>query len=77
MYNSPIFAAHLVEVQRGLQQALNNAKSLYAQYPEDFELYELGTFNPETGELKVRDNALYVMTLSELLDKEAVCQKED
>ena len=36
---------------RTFQTICNNGQALPAQYPEDYALYKIGQFDPETGEL--------------------------
>lgn len=46
-YMQPFFATHSGEALRGWEQLVNDGKSNLFQYPEDFSLFEIGTFDTE------------------------------
>lgn len=48
-YNSPFYAANQAVALRMLAQAANSPDSMLGAYPDDYTLYELSTFDPETG----------------------------
>jgi len=49
----PFFAAHTEQVVRSIRRTLTEKRpgDSYAEFPEDFALWSLGTFNQENGEL--------------------------
>lgn len=69
------------ESEEALFQFLNvivNSHGAGAQHthPEDFVVYEIGTFNEETGELLSYDEKVIVCTLSSLKKECTVCKAE-
>lgn len=51
-YLRPQTNNHEVEVKRDLQIVVNNMKdSQVFHYPQDYDLYQLGEFNQETGQI--------------------------
>lgn len=47
----PFVDQHTGSALRGFEEACREPSSPFAKFPSDFVLYEVGTFNPETGEL--------------------------
>lgn len=52
LYDTPFMVRSLADAVRGFQQAAKNEQSNIYNYPEDFKLVHLGTFNNQTGEIK-------------------------
>lgn len=50
-YGEPILQPTLGSMLRALEQEFENEDSMLSKYPEDYVLYELGTFNVENGEI--------------------------
>lgn len=52
-FGQPFFVRHRGEALRSFQDEANNNKttSAIAQHPEDYELYYLGQYNDEAGEI--------------------------
>lgn len=49
-YGQPFFMANRGAAQRAIQMQLRqDQSSLLAQYPADFQLYQLGTFDDDSG----------------------------
>ncbi|AXH72228.1 MAG: nonstructural protein [Microviridae sp.] len=50
-FNQPFFATHVEQVVRSIRRGLTEKRpgDNYAEFPEDFALWLLGVFNPETG----------------------------
>jgi len=46
----PFLDAHTGSALRSFEQACKEPTSPFAQFPADFVLYEVGTFNEETGQ---------------------------
>jgi len=47
----PFLDAHTGSALRSFEQACKEPTSPFAQFPADFVLYEVGTFNQDTGDL--------------------------
>lgn len=50
-FGEPILQPTLGSMLRALEQEFENEDSMLSKYPEDYVLYELGTFNAESGEI--------------------------
>ena len=50
-FDRPFFAKHVAEATRAVQMGLEDPKSAYAKFAEDFSLWLIGTFDPTTGGL--------------------------
>lgn len=55
MYNDPFFALTLSQSTREFSDVLKNPEHPMAQHPEDYSLFQLGTFNNSTGVLEVQE----------------------
>lgn len=66
IYQTPIFASHLAEVTRGLESAIKKEGIPFNTHTSDFELYVLGTYNPETGQHDLHPNPVHVINLIDL-----------
>lgn len=49
VYNTPFFQATMPEAQRNFHKLVNDKQSLPSLYPEDFDLYQIGTYDQNTG----------------------------
>lgn len=50
-YKAPFTARNAGDATRMLQQAIKQGNSQLSEYPSDFELYFMGTFNDVSGQL--------------------------
>lgn len=50
-YIQPFSETSTIAALRGFEVAVNEGKSTFARFPDDFELHELASFDPHTGEL--------------------------
>ena len=48
-YSPPFFVVHPQQAIRSLTQTVNDSESQIKQFPEDFALYSLGTYDDATG----------------------------
>lgn len=51
VWKDPICVAHLPALMRSLSRAMNSPENPVAEFAEDFELYRVGFFNNESGEI--------------------------
>ncbi|AXH75340.1 MAG: nonstructural protein [Microviridae sp.] len=51
LYGKPFFVRTTAEAIRSLTDEANNTESSINKHPEDYDLYQIGTFNEETGEV--------------------------
>lgn len=52
-YDRPFFVSHLGMAERGFSDAINDPSSNLYKHPEDYELYQLGTFDDGAGVFEV------------------------
>ncbi len=50
-FGSPIVESNDNTARRGFSMQMNNPNSLMNFSPADFDLYKIGTFDPDTGKL--------------------------
>lgn len=60
MYQAAFEATHPEYAKRRFSDSVCDPKSRIAQYPEDFELYETGKFEPETGKITYHEQFHYI-----------------
>lgn len=67
-FDRPFCVKHAIEATRSLQQHLKKGESMISQYPSDYALYLLGTFDPVSGEISSGrpEHILEVSSLSPL-----------
>jgi len=61
---------------RSFSEACLDPKSPMALYPADFSLYELGTFDPNSGTVKGHKVPIYVASAVEMLAKKVTAFQE-
>lgn len=66
-YGQPFALANRAVAMRNLQDWSRNPESFIARYPSDFELYEVGEFDPATGTLLPNNMPDYVGRASDLV----------
>lgn len=49
LFSAPVFAGSIGEGSRFFTDAVNDKETLFNRHPEDFSLYHLGYFVPESG----------------------------
>lgn len=68
VYMSPFFANHDAQAVRMFTSACKSQDSLLAEYPEDFELYCLAEFDPDSGEIRALDGKKFLVAGSSVID---------
>jgi hypothetical protein len=58
---------HKAEAVRAIQSAARKENSRLNQYPEDFTLVLLGTYEPSSGKIEVRKNPENIVDVSSLM----------
>lgn len=70
MFMQPFRSANKLKALQGFKDVANDPKSNINKHPEDYQLFEIGTFNEETAE---RTNELKLLaTASDLIEKEVI-----
>lgn len=54
-FQAPFYARRVGEAERFLTDSVNDPNTSYSKYPEDFTLFELGSFDVLTGKFTVLD----------------------
>jgi len=60
VFNTPFFQKTHGEAERNFQQLVKDGKSMVAQYPEDYDLYYLGTYDDQTGTIDPLDTPQHI-----------------
>lgn len=61
IFNQPFFQKTDAEAQRSFAQLTRDGKSTINQFPEDFDLYFLGTYDDQTGVIKTLDTPKHML----------------
>lgn len=59
-FNNPIFCPTEAVVLRDFGDTVNDSGCIVGKHPEDFRLYNLGTFDTQTAKFDIRDIPLLV-----------------
>jgi len=59
-YGQPWFQQTVGEAERSFKTLVNDEKSMPNKYPEDFDLYELGSYDDQTGVVVGRETPTHV-----------------
>lgn len=68
-YFDPMFFPHVAACVRMLTEVVQDNKSTLSKHPQDFELYELGTYDDSRGDLDVLPNPKFIMNITDLVQK--------
>lgn len=66
-FMQPAFVPTTAVGQRSFSEAINDSKHDFHKYPTDFELYEIGAFDTETGELTSLDEPRLIVRGKDVL----------
>lgn len=55
-YAQPQYVAAVGQAIRGFSDQVNGEKSVVSDHPEDFDLYELGVFDDNSGKFELLDS---------------------
>lgn len=61
-YGTPMFMSNEGLAVRGFSDACKDPKSALAQHPGDYSLYKIGTYEPNSGELRNLSPAVHVIS---------------
>lgn len=70
-YNPPYVSPNSMTAARDFQLRCREPDSVFAKFPEDYQLEEIGTFNFETGEITRSEKPILVVTATQMLQHEA------
>lgn len=66
-FGQPVSTVAKGAALRSFQDEVNTDGSTYARHPEDFSLFEIGTFNQDTGMIEPLKAPLQIATALELV----------
>lgn len=69
-FMAPFFCVTTGQAVRMFSDAIQDEKTNFCKHPEDFALFELGTFDDAGGQLHSNATAKHVITALELAKKE-------
>lgn len=69
-FGKPIVAPHQAPLIREFTEAVNDPKTIYSKFPADFDLYEVGDFDQNTGLLIPLKNPNHIINLTTLKKEE-------
>ncbi len=71
-FNQPMLHRTLAEAERQFSLHVNekNPNNFLNQYPEDYDLYKIGSYNEKTGTLEKLDSPVHVAKAISLLKKQ-------
>lgn len=61
VYNTPFFQKSHGEAERSFRELIKDEKSMVSKYPDDFDLYYLGTYDDQTGVIKPTDTPQHLV----------------
>lgn len=70
MYNQPFHMNLVGEAERALHRLVNDDKSTISQYPEDFDLFEIGEFDDQSGLYQCLDTPRHILKAAQLVGKQ-------
>jgi len=70
MFNQPIFSIAKGEALRAFSDSVNTKNSPMFNHPEDYTLFEIGSFNPELGSIESLATPVSMGLATEYLKKE-------
>lgn len=56
-YGQPVFVHTVGQAIRSFQDEINNTQSEISKHPDDYDLYQLGTYDNNTGQFLNWENA--------------------
>jgi len=69
IFNTPWFAKTHGEAERNFQQLAKDPKSTVNQFPDDFDLYYLGTYDDQTGLVNPVDTPQHMIKAVQVKDR--------
>lgn len=54
------------QAERNFKTAVSNPESDYARYPQDFQLFELGSYDPDQGVIKPHSQPILICSAESL-----------
>jgi hypothetical protein len=67
MFNDPFLCNTHGEAERSLKTAVNDKQSAISKYPEDFDLYHLGTYDTNSGKIETPPSPNHLIKANQLV----------
>lgn len=64
-FNMPYFQTHKAAAMRSFQDLASDPQAIICKHPADFQLFEIGTYNSQTGAMVPHDTPVYLATASD------------
>lgn len=75
VFHSPFFNSTHGEAERNFKTAVNDPKTSFNKYPDDFDLYYLGEYNDTTGQFEnLKKTPEHIQKAILLVNKEQAAQ---
>lgn len=68
-YGTPMFVTHRGLAMRGFEDAVLDPRSYISKHPSDYSLYELGSWDPNSGKVDFHDRALFVLSAISVVNR--------
>lgn len=66
IYNQPMFARSHGEAERAFQTEAQNTNSMINKFPEDFDLFFIGTYDDQTGKVDPLPTPQHIVKAADL-----------
>ena len=73
VFNTPFFQKSIGEAERNFDKLCKDSSSMVAQYPDDFDLYLIGEYDDQSGNIKCLDTPQHLVKAA-MLRKAALDQ---
>lgn len=70
IFNPPFYKKTHGEAERDFQTLCRDEKSMPSQYPEDFDLYFLGTYDDVSGKLSPLDTPQHIVKAVNVINRQ-------
>lgn len=67
VYNTPFVQTHRAGAIRAFSDLVKDQQSTISRHPEDFQLFEIGTFDQDTGRLNPHDDSLFLANATDFI----------
>lgn len=65
-YNAPFYSKTLAEAERIFSQLANDQQTTVCQFPQDFDLYQVGQYDMDKGTVLSFDTPLHIVKAANL-----------
>lgn len=69
-FHAPFYQRTQAEAVRSFAMTTNSPQTQINEYPEDFDLYHLGSFDDRTGKMTILDTPEHIQKATNVLKKE-------